>query len=85
MAAFVAGLTAEANRFAPTTGAMLVERFEVARAAWPGIAITDVEFARDLARRLGKDASPEALAACRTAISTSRSRRWRATPRRPSR
>lgn len=67
MAAFVAGLTADASRFAPATSAMLVERFEAARAAWPAIELSRVEFARDLARRLGKDASPEALATCRTA------------------
>lgn len=66
MSAFAAGLTGDAARFAPTTGAMLVERFEAARAAWPGVTLTADAFARDLARRLGEDATPETLAACRT-------------------
>lgn len=66
-AAFVAGLAEGARpRFDEVTLALLAERLTTARVAWPGVTIAADEFARDLARRLGNDASPESLSACRT-------------------
>jgi RNA polymerase sigma-70 factor, ECF subfamily len=67
LVAFRAGLAAGARaRFDDVTPALLGERFAAACEAWPGVELASVDFARDLARRLGEDASPETLAACRT-------------------
>ncbi len=67
VAAFVAGLSEGARtRFDDATAAVLAERIATARTAWPGVDVAASDFARDLARRLGDDASPEALASCRT-------------------
>jgi RNA polymerase sigma-70 factor (ECF subfamily) len=67
-AAFVAALPAEAQeRFADraTLDATLATLYEVARAAYPALAIEPERFAGELARRLGAAATPGVLAGIR--------------------
>lgn len=62
---FVSGLHADARaRFTePETLAALAAHRGAFAEAWPGLAVTDDRFAAELARRLGPDATPSALAA----------------------